>query len=149
MRDVLHKVHDVWGIDPTTAKKTTPDDIVRVFGILLTDPDVIDYVSDITGDMKGGDWPQIDASKGRVLAYYQLMVNKFVDEEVIIKLPEQWTQPSTREKVNNRTKEGSWEKYGQFNPNNHKRMKLPWLPHDMKVNTIVFIQITSTLKDHF
>ena len=34
-------------------KQVTPDDIVHLFGLLLTDEDLKDYVSDLTGDTKG------------------------------------------------------------------------------------------------
>ena len=143
MRDVLRKVHDVWGVNHEMQKKTTPDNILRIFGLLLTDSDLKDYVPDLTGDTKGGDRPGIDASKGRVLACYQLLLNKFIDEEVVVTLPSEWTHPSTREKVDKRTKDGVFDKFGKFDPNNIKRMKLAWLPGDMKVNAIIFIPITS------
>ena len=64
-----------------------PDDIVCLFGLLLTDEDLKDCVSGLTGDTKGQNHPKIDAYKGRVLACYQLLLSKFVDEEVSIQLP--------------------------------------------------------------
>ena len=94
MRDILRRVHDSFGVPLSAQKKVTPDDIVRVFGILLTDEDLKDYVADVTGEIKSGERPQTDASKGRVLACYHNLCSKFIDGEVV-KFPVDWTHSST------------------------------------------------------
>ena len=42
MRDVLRKVHEMWGVNLNEQKQVTPDDIVRLFGLLLIDEDLKD-----------------------------------------------------------------------------------------------------------
>ena len=132
----------MWGVNLNEQKQVTPDDIVCLFGLLLTDEDLKDYVSDLTGDTKGQNRPKVDAYKGRVLACYQLLLSKFVDEEVSIQLPWEWTDDSTREKVDEYTEEGTYDKFGIFNPNNKERMLLPWTKEDMKVNCTLSFLIT-------
>ena len=83
---------------------------------------------------------------GRVLACYQLLRNRFINEEVSVQLPQEWTDASAREKVGECTEEGTYDKFGIFNPNNKERMLLPWTKEDMMVYcTLSFIIATHSL----
>ena len=141
MRDILRRLHDSFGVPLSAQKKITPDDIVCLFGILLTDQDLRDYVQDVTGDTKSGERTQIDASKGRVLSCYHNLCAKFIDKEVFVKFPDEWTHHSTAAKVDTRAKKvGTFAKFGQFTPNNTDRCSLGWSWEDMKVSITVFVK---------
>ena len=119
MQDLLRKLHQAWGVNLSGQKDFTPDDTIRLFGLLFTDDDLKMYIPDLTGDTKDSKHrPKIDAHRGRLLACYQMLLNKFINYEVVVSLPEQWTDPSTKEKVDGQTSEGIYEKFVIFNPNN-------------------------------
>ena len=81
----------MWGKSFNNLKQIGPDNILRLFGILLTDDDVKDFVSNLTGDTLSGKRPNIDANKGRIIVSYQMLLGKFIDWEVTIVLPSKWT----------------------------------------------------------
>ena len=146
-RDILRRLHDSFGVPLSAQKKVIPDDIVRLFGILLTDEDLRDYVQDVTKDTKSVERTKIDASKGRILSCYHNLCAKFIDQEVVVKFPDEWTHPSTREKVDTHVKKvGTFDKFGQFNPNNIDRCRLGWSWEDMKVSLTVFVRTIPPLK---
>ena len=70
MRDVLLRAHQMCGKSFKNLKQIELDDIVNLFGILLTDDDVKTFVSNLPDDVLSGNCPNIDANKGRVIASY-------------------------------------------------------------------------------
>ena len=52
MRDVLRKLHQMWGVSLSAQKEFIPDDIIRLFGLLFTDVDLKDNMLDLTGEAK-------------------------------------------------------------------------------------------------
>ena len=69
---------------------------MRFFCILFFDDDVKDYVGDLTKDKMSGSRQDLDACKGRIMACYRLMLGKFIDKEVVVRLANEWTDPSTK-----------------------------------------------------
>ena len=100
-------------------------DILRLFGILLTDDDGKDFVSNLTVDTLSGKHPNSNTNKGRVITSYQRLLGKFIDWEVTVVLPCKWTDPSARDYIASRMQPDTYEAHGNFYPNNKERMKLP------------------------
>ena len=147
-RDVLLRLHQNWGKSVKGLKKIEHDDIMRCFGILLTDDDLKCYVSDLTGDTLSGARAGIDARSSRVLACYALLLNKFIDEEVVVKIHPDWTHPYAKKTIDAKTKEGTYDKFGTFNANNRARMDLPWTKADMRVRAISLLTCSILLHSH-
>ena len=55
-----------------------------------------------------------------------MLHEKFVDKEVIVRLPEKWEDPDTARKVDERLGTGVFEEHAQFHPNNESRIAMAW-----------------------
>jgi hypothetical protein len=115
----------MWGKSFKNLKQIEPDDILRLFGIFLTDDDNQDYVSNLTGDTFSGKRPNIDANKGWVIASYYMLLGKFTDWEVTVVLTSKWADSSMQAYIDLRKQPGTYNAHGNFDPNNKERMKLP------------------------
>ena len=112
-------------------KKITTDDKVRVAGILITDPDMRDFIPALTGTARNGDRQSLDSSRSRKVAGLRYLYEKFVDPKVNVIIPSKWNEPQTRTSINTFLGEGVYEQHGQFNPNNLQRIRLPWTEKDV------------------
>ena len=82
--------------------KFTPDDKLRLMGILLTVEDMKDYIGDVTNATKGGgkgNRRHLDASTSRRTAAFSIAHDMYIDMEVVIKLPEKWFDPLCKETI--------------------------------------------------
>jgi len=60
------------------------------------------------------------------LAGFRALYTKFIDHEVVIALPDKWISEDTKRSINELTREGHFEQYGSFDPNNACRIALNW-----------------------
>ena len=81
-------------------KKIEQDDIMHCFDMLLINDNLKCYVSDLTCDTLSGACAGIDERSSQVLAYYTLLLNNFIDNEVVVRIQPDWMHPSTKETIN-------------------------------------------------
>ncbi len=124
-RDVLSHFYQFWVPNEREIMKPTPDDKLRLMGILLSNQ-IRDYLPDIMGVTAGGTRQQLDASKGRQSLGWSLTLDLFVDVNYTVHLPDRWSHQETRNEINERVGEDVYEKHGNFNPNREDRITLPW-----------------------
>jgi hypothetical protein len=60
------------------------------------------------------------------LAGFQALYTKFIDQEVIIALPDKWTFEDKKCSMNELIWEYHFEQYGTFDPNNLGQIALNW-----------------------
>ena len=127
-REMISHFFSLWGTNFDDLLKPTIDDKLRLLGIMLTQDEVRDYIPDLLGKRRGEKgWQPIDAASSRSLAAWALVLERFLDDEVVIELPKKWSHEDFMKKINERAGvEEFYEKNGTFNPNNTDRLKLPW-----------------------
>lgn len=76
-------------------KLIVPHDIVRYFVLLLKDNNFKCFVGDLSGDTLNGKHTGIDATGAQVLAYYALIIHKFINAKEAVSLHCDLTDPST------------------------------------------------------
>lgn len=132
--DLLRTLHNMWGHSVgEIMKKITVDDKVRLFGIIFNNPDVREYIPDLTMKSKSeGNRRGLDGNNPRRAAAIKLILANFIDPEVEVQLPPKWLEDTTREAIDNQKGAGTFEAYGKFNPNDSSRMKLPWTEQHIK-----------------
>jgi hypothetical protein len=69
---------------------------------------------------------ELDAAASRKLAGFCAMYTKFIDKEVIVTLPEEWTLEEIKCLIDGLTCPGLYEQHGFFDPNNAARIALNW-----------------------
>ena len=108
--------------------KVTVDDKVRLAGIMLNNDYIRDKLDHLTGKSLGSNHrPTMDSSKSEKSAAMKVLLNHFVDEDVVVTLPPKWLDPKTAESIDTLLGgQGVFAAHGNFNPNNRTRMKLPW-----------------------
>lgn len=103
--------------------KPTVDDKLRLLGIMLTIEEVREFIPDIIGKRRSENgWRPLDDAASRALAAWALLFTKFIDAEVQVKFPEEWSHRF----IERAGIENFYEQHGTVNPNNVDRMKLPW-----------------------
>ena len=122
---MLEFIHTSYGPSYVELMRIHTDNKVRLAGILITDPEMREYILDITGKSKGIDRCSLDASNGRKAFGLTLLHHKFIDEEVVVTLSTKWLMEETRLTMNNLRGEEAFEEHGHFNPNNNNRIRLP------------------------
>ena len=139
-RDFLQEVFRRYGIKDDMeggekGEKFHPDDIIRLFGLLLTNEDIKDYVPDLMNESKSGTRQEIDAAPGRIRAAYRILSEYMSDPERFVPLPPTWNDEETRDKINDNSATGVFEQFGaSLNPNNTERMqKKNWSESACKV----------------
>jgi hypothetical protein len=60
-----------------------------------------------------------------------MLHTKFIDNEVVVELPETWTSEETQETMDERHGPGTFADYCTFNPNNLACLELPWTEEDV------------------
>lgn len=122
-RDFLRNVFRQYGVDTKNGEKFHSHDVLRLFGLLLTDEDLRDYVPDLMNESKSGTRQEIDAAPGRIRAAYRLASTHFIDKEKVVPMPPNWKDEETREKINGSSQPGVYEEHGaNLNPNDQSRM---------------------------
>ena len=108
--------------------KVTVDDKVRLAGIMLNNDYIRDKLDHLSGKSLGSNHrPTMDSSKSEKSAAMKILLNHFVDEDVVVTLPPKWLDPNTADSIDNLLGgPGVFAAHGMFNPNNLTRMKLPW-----------------------
>ena len=124
-RDIVQHCNLNYGKAAETRKPTT-DDKVRAVGIVMTNDDVRQLLPDMLGKSKGGTRTELDAASSKSRRGFHMLHEKFVDKEVIVKLPEKWEDPDTARKVDERLGAGVFEEHAQFDPNNESRIAMAW-----------------------
>ena len=128
-----------YGPEGEKKNKITSDDKLRVAGILLTDEDMKKCVTSMVGTERGSDKrANIDATPGLALAGFRGLFTRFVDKDVLITLPASWTKEETKQSIDERSGEGTYDRYCVFNPNNLRRIVLPWTEKEIK---LVFLKM--------
>ncbi len=113
-REVLSACHLHYGKMPES-KKITLDDKVRAVGIAMTNAHVRELLSDMLGRTRGGTRQEMDAARGKKLQGFNLLHAKFIDREVVVKLPETWDDPARASKIDTKLGgPGMFEEYAQF-----------------------------------
>ncbi len=124
-QDLLSHFYQFWVPNERDYMKPTPDDKLRLMGILLSDQ-VRDYLPDIMGISSGGNRQQLDASRGRQALGWNLTLDLYIDLNHTVHLPERWCLEETRNEINAELGDDGYDKYGKFNPNRQDRISLPW-----------------------
>ncbi len=127
-REIIQHFFGIWGKKFDDVFKPTTDDILRLFGIMLTCEDVREFIPDLICSRRSQKGRQnLDAASTRKAAAWLLLLTKFIDEEVIIKFPVKWGHEDFIRRINERAGvDDFYSKHGAFNPNNTERMNLPW-----------------------
>ena len=113
-------------------KNVTSDVKIRVAGILFNHSELLKYILDILGKMRGSQFrADLDAASARKLAGFRVLFTKFIDQEVIITLPYKWMSEETKQSIDTLTSEGQYEQYGAFHPNNTAQIALNWTQKDI------------------
>ena len=113
-------------------KKVTTDDKVRVAGVAFMDSTVQQCITSMIGKARGSRRrAELDAASGRSRAGFHMLHTKFIDNEVVVELPETWTSEETQETMDERHGPGTFANYCTFNPNNLARLELPWTEEDV------------------
>jgi hypothetical protein len=139
---MLEKFYQRYGGNESE-KRATTDDKVQVAGILITDEEMQENLPDLTGKSLAGNRQSLDASKSRKLAGLAMLHRKFIDEEVVVKIPAKWTYESTKRSINEKLGDGVYEQHGTFNANNRTRMQIPWSVKDV---TAIFAKVDKEYK---
>jgi hypothetical protein len=105
-RDIIKLCHASDG-KLAMSRKPTTDDKVRAIGIAITDEDIRQLLPDMLGKTKGGTCSELDAAASRSRQGFHLLHGKFVDNEVVVTLPEQWEDLETARKIDERLGRGS------------------------------------------
>ncbi len=85
-QDIMSHFYQFWVPNEHERMKPTPDDKLRLIGILLSNQ-VRDYLPDIMG-ISGGNWQQLDKLRGCQALGWNLTLNLVVDLNHIVHLPE-------------------------------------------------------------
>jgi hypothetical protein len=86
---VLELLFEKYGVEGETNEATT-DDKIQVAGIVFSE--LRECIPDMLGSSRGSKIrAELDAAASRKLAGFCAMYTKFIDNEVIIMLPEKWT----------------------------------------------------------
>ena len=108
-------------------KNVTTDDKIRIAGIIFCHSELREYLPDMLGQTRGSQYrADIDVASSRKLAGFRALFTKFIDHEVVIALPDKWMSENTKRSINELTREGHFEQYGSFDPNNACRIALNW-----------------------
>jgi hypothetical protein len=124
-QDIIKLCHVSYG-KLAMSRKPTTDDKVRAIEIAITNEDIRQLLPDMLGKTKGGICSELDATASRSCRGFHLLHGKIVDKEVVVTLPEQWEDPETACKIDERLGAGMFEEHTQFDPNNDSRIKLVW-----------------------
>ena len=86
-----------WGRSQADQMKFTPDDKLRLMGIMLGMEDLKDYIGDLTKATKSGPRRCLNRSNPRRLATLSIAAHaNFIDKEVVILMPAKWTEANTK-----------------------------------------------------
>ncbi len=86
-QDLLSNFYKFWVPNEREAMKHTPDDKLRLTGILLSNQ-VCNYLPYVMGITAGGSWQQLDASRGHQALGCNLALDLFTDLKYTVQLPE-------------------------------------------------------------
>ena len=99
--------------------KITTNDKVRMAGILLNNAMVRDSLQYVTGKSLDSDNRlEIDRSAPKKAVALKMILNKFIDKEEVIAIPDKWLDPQTELNIDATMGDGMYESYGKYNPNN-------------------------------
>jgi hypothetical protein len=125
-KKLFELVFEKYGVEGEK-KNVTSDDKIRVAGILFSYSELRECIPDMLGKMRGSQFrADLDAASARKLAGYRALFTKFIDQEVIIALPDKWMSEETKQSIDTLTSEGQYEQYGMFHPNNAARIAYNW-----------------------
>lgn len=127
-----------YGVSMESLKKITVDEKIRIAGLLIMKAPLCEYLSDLTGRSRGGDWQALDASRSRRNAGLQLLHTNFIDPMMIVTIPLKWLHDDTKQKIDEFMGAGTYDEHGNFDPNNQSRIALPWT---VKETTAIFARL--------
>ncbi len=111
-------------------KEATTDDKIQVAGIVFGE--LHEYIPDMLGSLRGSKIrAELDAAASRKLAGFCALYTKFIDKEVVARLPEKWTSEETKCSIDGLTHQGLYNQFGTFDPNNAARIALNWTQKDV------------------
>ena len=121
-----------WGISSAMNMQISVNEKVRLFGIIFNSADLREYLPDLCNKSLSGNRRALDAARSRKAAAIKVLCNRFIDDEVVVSLPQKWTDPATAINIDKQMGDGTYEEHGKFDPNNLNRIKLPWQEHHIK-----------------
>ena len=109
--------------------------------------DLKDYVGDLTKATKIGICRNIDGSNPRRLSTLSLAHAKFIGKEVVIPMPEKWTEANTKLTIEKHRGDGFYDTHGSFNLNNKSMIALPWSKeHIQSMIGIILVEYNASIQ---
>ena len=133
-RDVLKFCLDKWGRTMDDLMKVAEDDRLRAMGIIFSE-DMYQYIlyfltaRDPT-TAHTGDRTHVDEWNGKKKLAGHLLYLRFIDNEVQVALPKEWTSEEAKKMIDDHHNETGVYDSLLYNPNNPDRIKLPWKEED-------------------
>ena len=110
--------------------EATTDGKIRVAGIVFIE--LREYIPDRLGSLRGSKIrADLDAAASSKLAGFCALHTKFIDKEVVVTLPEKWMSEEMKRLIDGLTREGLYQQFGTFYPNNYARIALNWTQKDV------------------
>jgi hypothetical protein len=75
----------------------------------MTDAQIRELILEMLGRTRGGTRQEMDAAKCRRLQGFKLLHKRFIDKEVVVRIPEQWDYPMTASKIDSKIGPGLFE----------------------------------------
>ncbi len=126
---LLELLFEEYGVEGET-KEATTDNKIQVAGIVFGES--CKYISDMLGSSRESKIrAELDAAASRKLAGFCALHTKFIDKEVVVTLPEKWTLEETKCSIDGLTRQGLYDQFGTFDPNNAAQIALNWTQKDV------------------
>ena len=145
--ELLRWVNDRWGCSQEDLMKFTPDNKLRLMGIVLGMEDLKDYVGYLTKATKSGTCRNLDGFNTQQLAALSLAHDKFIDKKVVIPMPEKWPEANTKLTTDEHRGDGFYDTHISFNINNVSRIALQWYKeHIQSMIGIILVDYNSRMQ---
>jgi len=145
--ELLRWANNKWGRSQAGLMKFTPEDKLRLMGIVLGMEDLKDYIGDLTKATKSGPRRSLDGSNPRRLAALSIAHAYFIDKEVVIPMPAKWTEANTKVTIDAHRGPGFYDTHGSFNLNNAARIALPWSKeHITSMLGIILVEYNTSMQ---
>lgn len=123
-RQLLKTCLERFGATEKDLKVVTDDDRLRIFGIIFME-DVREYIPSLVGGA-GDNRLSLDAWRSRKKTALRLIQSRFIDKEIKVDLPAEWTRDETKDIFDEQTKYDGFYDSLNFNPNNPTRIDVNW-----------------------
>ncbi len=128
-QELLELMFEKYGVEGETREATT-DNKIRVAGIVFDE--LHEYILDMLGSSRGSKIrAELDAAAARKLASVCAFYTKFIYKEVVVRLPDKWMSEETKNSIDGLTRQGLYDQFGTFDPNNAARIALNWMQKDV------------------